>query len=129
MTHTDQQKRQLSRTRPYTACVKRSAWPCQAATTSAAMPAYGAGGSVGRDDGCDCFRALDDGGATGCEFAGVGLVVAGQVECDDPVTGFDQRLDEDSEVWATFAPAVHQVYRRSVAPELADDPMSAPRCF
>jgi hypothetical protein len=37
---------------------------------------YGAGGSVGRNDGCDRFRALDDRGATGCEFARVGLVVA-----------------------------------------------------
>jgi hypothetical protein len=41
------------------------------------MRHYGAGGPVGRDDGCDRFGALDDCGATGCEFARVGLVVAG----------------------------------------------------
>jgi hypothetical protein len=71
---------------------------------------------VGADDGGDRFDALDQRGASGRELARIGFVMAGQVERDDAMTGFDQRLDENRQVRALPAPAVHQVDGRPVTP-------------
>src|SRR5581483_2429623 len=88
-----------------------------------------AGRAVCRDDGCDRFRALNGGGASRCECARIGLVMAGQVESDDTMSGLDEGFDEHAEVWATSAPAVHKIDRRPVAPGLANNPVPAPVRF
>ena len=72
------------------------------------------------------FGALDDRRAPGLEGTRIGVVVAGQVERDDPVSGLDKRFDEDSEVRAAAAPAMHQIHRGSIAPRLPRDPVSGP---
>jgi hypothetical protein len=70
------------------------------------------------------FGALDDGGAPGRKLARSGLVMARQVERDDPVTRFDERFHEDSQVGTAATPTVHQVNGRPLTPGLPRDSVS-----
>jgi hypothetical protein len=81
---------------------------------------------VGLHDRPYRFGALDDRGSSLRHLAGLGLVVAWQVEGDDPVAGLDERLDEHREVRAATAPPVDQEHRRPGTPRLACDPVTIP---
>ena len=86
-----------------------------------------AGRAVFADHGPDRVCSFDGRGASGrSSYLPVfGLVEAGQVEGDHPVTGFDERFDERAQVWAPSAghPS-HEVDRWPFAPRFADDPVT-----
>lgn len=86
-------------------------------------------GTVGLDHGRNRVGALGGGRAPGCERTRIRFVVAGQVERNDPISRLHQRFGEHCQVRALAAPAVHQIYRRALAPFLTGDPMPIPIRF
>ena len=84
---------------------------------------------MGFDHGRDGVGALDGGGTPGRERTRIGLVVAGQVERDNPIPGLDKRFDEHRQMRALAAPTVHQIHRRPFAPFLPGDSVPIPVRF
>ena len=73
------------------------------------------------DDGPYRLRALDDGGAARRQRSRLGVVMAGQVEGDDPISRRDKGFDENRHVRPAPAPTVYQVHERTRAPRLPGD--------